>query len=516
MAERDPSSTPVMVVNDEAPHRWRWPWIAGVVLVCIVAGGGWMWQRSHTGTATTTATAKPGNTGRGGAGNAKRTIPVQAAPVTKGDLHVYFSALGTVSSPNSVVVRPRVDGQLMRMAVKEGDIVKAGQLIAEIDPRPFQVQLEQAQGQLARDAAQLQNAQLNLVRYKTLLEQESIAPQQVETQEALVRQYQGTIKADQAAVDSARLQLTYSKVVAPVGGRLGLRVVDPGNVVRASDTTGIITVNQVQPINVVFTLPETQLPTIMKPLLSGSRLPVQAWDREQKNMLADGRVASFDNQIDTTTGTVKLKAEFPNADLSLFPNQFVNVKLLAETRKDVTLAPAAAVQRGRDGAFVYLVQADSSVTLRRVTLGPVENDRVAIDKGLAPGDIVVTDGIDQLREGVKVEVADATALLTPKARKGRRQRGDDNASAPAASGDAKPAGTKAADAAPRKAAANSSAEDTPRDKANAAQGDASPTTEARKGAWARNGDGTPPSDEQRAKWRAERGSASAPQANTAR
>lgn len=512
MAERDPASTPVMVVNDEVPRRRRWPWIAAALIVCLAAGGAWTWQRSHAGAAATTAATKSGNSGRGGAGgNAKRTIPVQAVPVTKGDLHVYFSALGTVTSPNSVIVRPRVDGQLMRMAVKEGDIIKAGQLIAEIDPRPFQVQLEQAQGQLARDNAQLQNAQLNLVRYKTLLEQESIAPQQVETQEALVRQYQGTIKADQAAVDSARLQLTYSKVVAPVGGRLGLRVVDPGNVVRASDTTGIITVNQVQPINVLFTLPETQLPTVMKPLLSGARLPVQAWDREQKNMLAEGRVASFDNQIDTTTGTVKLKAQFPNADFGLFPNQFVNVKLLAETRKDVTLAPSAAVQRGRDGAFVYLVQPDSTVTLRRVTLGPVENDRVAIEKGLAPGDVVVTDGIDQLREGVKVEVADATALLTPKARKGRRQHDAGNASAPAAAdpaaNDGKAARARPADAEPRKPAAAD---------ANVTQGDAPPPAEARKGGWARKDDGTPPSDEQRAKWRAEHGAASAPQASATR
>ncbi|MFT4174930.1 MAG: MdtA/MuxA family multidrug efflux RND transporter periplasmic adaptor subunit, partial [Rhodocyclaceae bacterium] len=393
------------------------------------------WQRHAAAPAGTGGDAAT-QAARGGKGaTVKRSIPVQAAQVTQGTLHVYFNALGTVTSPNAVVVRPRVDGQLMRFAVKEGDTVKAGELIAQIDPRAFQVALAQAEGQLARDTAQLQNARLNLDRYKTLLSQESIAPQQVETQQALVQQYEGTIKADKAAVDSARLQLTYSSVVAPASGRLGLRVVDTGNVVRASDTAGIITINQVQPINVLFTLTEAQLGQVMQPLMSGARLPTEAWDREQKHTLAKGRVVSVDNQIDTTTGTVKVKAQFANDDAALFPNQFVNVRLLAQTRQDATLAPVAAVQRGRDGAFVYVLKPDNTVTQRKVALGATEGDRIEVINGVQPGDTVIIDGIDQLREGVKVDVADASALLKEPA--GKRKRGNrakTDASAPRATG----------------------------------------------------------------------------------
>jgi membrane fusion protein, multidrug efflux system len=415
--------------------RRRTTFIVLLALILAVGAGLWAWRRhaavpqgQGSGSAAQAASSSK-------ASSSKRTIPVQAAEVTQGTLHVYFSALGTVTSPNAVVVRPRVDGQLMRFAVKEGDTVKAGQLIAQIDPRPFQVALEQAEGQLARDTAQLQNAKVNLERYKTLLSQESIAPQQVETQQALVQQYEGTIKADKAAVDSARLQLTYSSVVAPATGRLGLRVVDTGNVVRASDTAGIITINQVQPINVLFTLTEAQLNQVMKPLMSGAHFPTEAWDREQKHALAQGRVVSVDNQIDTTTGTVKLKAQFANDDGVLFPNQFVNVKLLAQTKQDVTLVPVAAVQRGRDGAFVYVLKPDQAVSQRKVTLGATEGDRIEVLSGVQSGDTVITDGIDQLREGVKVDVADRSALLKEPPVGGKRKRSSgpkSDASAPRA------------------------------------------------------------------------------------
>jgi multidrug efflux system membrane fusion protein len=368
-------------------HPWFW-----VVLLLLAGTGYWYWS----GHGSTEDAKGPGK--RGG------PTPVLAATAKKGDMPVYLRGLGSVLPESTVTVKSRVDGQLMALHFREGQVVKAGDLLAEIDPRPFQVQLTQMEGQYAKDEALLKNARLDAERYRVLLAQDSIAKQQLDTQEALVRQYQGSLKSDQGQVDNARLQLTYARITAPAAGRLGLRQVDAGNIVHASDANGLVVITRLQPINVVFSLPEDNLPGLMKRVSAGEKLPVDAWDREQKSKLAGGSLLTVDNQIDATTGTVKLKAKFANDDYALFPNQFVNARLLLETRKDVTLIPASAIQRGQQNStFVYVIK-DKSVSVRPVKLGPSEGETVAIDSGLAPGEQVVADGGDKLREGAKVEV----------------------------------------------------------------------------------------------------------------
>lgn len=380
-------------------------WAVLLLIVLAGAAGGY-WYFSDSG-ATTVPTAAPkaakGKAGRGGF-DPNRATPVSAEAARTGDVSIYLNGLGTATPLRTVTVRSRVEGELMRVAFKEGQFVKEGDLLAEIDPRPFRVQLMQAEGQLARNQALLANARMDLERYEMLFKQDSIARQEVDTQASLVRQYEGAIKADQSQVANARLQLDYARIHAPISGRLGLRQVDPGNVVRPGDATGIVVITQLQPIAVVFSIPQDQLPQVLKK--RGEKLPVEAWDRENRQRIANGTFMTVDNQIDPATGTVKVKAEFPNADGALFPNQFVNARMLVETRRDAVVIPAAALQRGSQGQFVYVVKDDGTVSVRPVKLGPAEGTRVAVESGLAAGERVVVDGLDRLREGARVEVSD--------------------------------------------------------------------------------------------------------------
>jgi len=388
--------------------------IIGIVLIAALAVGGyyyWQWRMAPSPAAAAGAT-------KGGARGAGGPTPVVAAPATQSDVDVIVNGLGTVTPLRTVTVRSRVDGELLRVLFQEGQIVKEGQLLAEIDQRAFQVQLAQAQGQLARDRALLENARLDLERYKTLFAQDSIAKQQVDTQASLVRQYEGAVAVDASQVDNARLQLAYSRVSAPISGRIGLRLVDAGNIVRAGDTNGLVVITQLQPVAVLYTVPQDLLPTVMKRLQSGEAIPVEAWDREQKAKLAQGTLASADNQVDPQTGTVKLKAQFPNDDAALFPQQFVNVRMKLDTLREAIIVPSAAVQRGAQGMFVYVVQQDKTVALRPVKLGPLDGQRQAIAEGLTAGELIVTDGVDRLRPGAQVEVAAARPEFKPPADKG--------------------------------------------------------------------------------------------------
>ncbi len=360
--------------------------------LAIVAGSGWYISQSATAPPTRTA-------GRfsGGA-----PTPVGLAAATKGDIPIVYKALGTVTSLATVTVKTQITGQLIKVSFEEGQRVKAGDLLAEVDPRPYEVALQQTQGQKQRDEALLKNAQIDLQRYKTLVSQDSIARQQFDTQAALVRQYEAAIVTDQALVDAAQLNLTYTKILAPVSGRIGLRGVDKGNFVSMGDSIGITTLTQIQPISVLFTIPEDSLPLVRKRLATGATLEARALDRTQKIELGVGKVATTDNQIDVTTGTVKLRATFENVDEALFPNQFVNIRLLADVVKDAIVVPVAAIQRGQPGVFVYLVKADDTVAIRVIETGVTDGERIAVVRGLAIGEEVVVDGTDRLREGAKI------------------------------------------------------------------------------------------------------------------
>lgn len=369
-------------------------WIVVLLLVGIAAY--WFYTKPAD---------QAGNTGgaRHGSGDGK-PLPVQAAVVKSGDIDVTINALGTVTARTTATVKARVDGQLIRVPFREGQLVKEGDVLAEIDPRPFQVLLDQAKGQLIRDQALLDEARLDLDRYRGLLAKDSIAKQQVDVQEALVRQDEGVVKTDHAQVDSAQLSLNFTHITAPVPGILGLRQVDVGNMIHGSDANGLVVITQIQPIYVIFAIPADNISSVVDRLHTGETLSVDALDRDGKTKLGTGKLLTIDNQIDVTTGTVKLKAEFANTDNKLFPNQFVNTRLRVETRHNAILMPVAAIQRGTQGTFVYSVGQDQAVAIRLVTLGPISGDLVAIEKGLAAGEQVVTDGADKLREGAKVEV----------------------------------------------------------------------------------------------------------------
>ncbi len=397
--------------------NWKRLLIAIVALALVTGVVVWTymrWQQPAPG-------AQQG--GKKGGGDPSRATPVVAMPAKTADVNVYLNSLGTVTPLKTVTVRSRVDGELMRVLFREGDVVKQGQLLAEIDPRPYQASLTQAEGQMTRDQALLANARIDLDRYQVLLKQDSIAKQLVDTQAALVRQYEGTVTIDAGVVDNARLQVAYSRVSAPIPGRLGLRQVDPGNIVRAGDASGLVVITQLQPITVIYTIPQDNLPAVMKLLKSGERVAVDAFDREQKIKLDSGMLLTVDNQIDSTTGTVRLKAQFPNDGNNLFANQFVNVRMLVDIRRGATTVPSAAVQRGAQGIYVYVVKEDNTVTLRNVQTGPTEGDATVVESGVEPGERVVIDGTDRLREGAKVEPTSRDPAAASKGGDGTRRKG---------------------------------------------------------------------------------------------
>jgi len=380
----------------DAPPAARGGWWRWVLGLTVLAGAAYFMldRSSQQRLAVAEPTAK----------RAAQSVPVVVATVRQGDIPVYLSGLGSVTAFNTVTVKSRVDGQLINVAFTEGQYVHEGDLLVEIDPRPFAVQLTQAEGQLARDVAQLKEAKINLARYRELVGRELIAKQQADDQAATVGQLEGTVKLDQGLIDNATLQLTYCRITAPVSGRIGLRLVDVGNMVHANDQNGLLVITQVEPIAVLFTLPEDNLPPVLRKLRSGASLPVEAFDRSGQTKIADGSLLTVDNQIDPSTGTTRLKALFPNHDGALFPNQFVNVRLLLDTRTGAIIAPAAAIQRGPQGTFVYVVKSDQTVEVRPVTVGPMEGADAAFDAGVSVGETVVTDGVDKLRAGTAVQV----------------------------------------------------------------------------------------------------------------
>lgn len=377
-------------------------WLIGLVLLAVLGVLLWWFWPS---------TPKSQQMGRGPFDD-MGPVPVRLAKVEQGDFAIELKALGTVTAYNTVNVRSRVDGELVKVLFEEGQKVKAGQLLAVIDPRSYEVALQQAQGALQENQAQLQNAELDLARYKGLYAQDSIAKQTLDTQQALVNQYRGSLKSNQADVATAKLNLDFTQIRAPIAGRLGLRQLDIGNLVSSGDTTPLVVITQTDPIAVVFTIPEGDLPAVLQRRREGASLAVEAWDRGETLKLASGTLESLDNQIDTATGTVKLKARFDNAEQMLFPNQFVNVRLRVNDRQGATIVPSAAVQFGNQGTFVYVVDAESKVSIRPVVIAASDAERSLVGSGVEPGERVVLEGTDRLRDGGKVEVIDDDASAT--------------------------------------------------------------------------------------------------------
>ena len=388
-------NTPEATPTEQAAEKpvllrgWR-PWaIGGAVLL----GGWFLFGRGGKKDPAVNAAGRP--------------VPVAVAVARKGDMAVHLTGLGTVTALNSVTVKSRVDGQLVRIAFTEGQMVREGDLLAEIDPRPFQVQLMQAEGQYAKNQAAFQNATADLKRLQGLVQQGIISRQQLDTQTSAVAQYEAALKSDQAQVESAKLNLVYSRITAPIAGRVGLRLVDAGNMVRASDANGLATIAPVQPINVVFSIPADSIQKVLGQNAKAGKLPVEAWDRDLKSRLALGSLSAIDNQVDTATGTVRLKALFANEDRLLFPNQFVNARLLVDTLRGVVIVPTAAIQRGPQGAFLYTVKQDSTADLRIIDVQATDGDESAVVKGLSGGETIVIDGLEKLRPGSKVALPKA-------------------------------------------------------------------------------------------------------------
>ncbi|RQS19867.1 multidrug transporter subunit MdtA [Burkholderia sp. Bp8992] len=449
-----PSKDPV----SPAARRPRRTLMIGTVAVVAIGGLLWWhpWNRTPaagstaTGASAAAGSSAGGHRGRGGpAAMANVPQPVQVATATQGEMPIVLSALGTVTPLANVTVKTQLSGYLQSVSFQEGQIVKKGDVLAQIDPRPYQVSLENAEGTHARDSALLATARLDLKRYQTLLSQDSIASQTVDTQASLVKQYEGAVKTDQAAIDSAKLNLTYARITAPVSGRVGLRQVDPGNYVTPGDTNGIVVITQLQPMSVIFTTSEDNLPQILKQVNAGQKLSVTAYNRNNTVPLETGSLATLDNQIDTSTGTVKLRANFDNKEGMLFPNQFVNTRLLVDVLRNATIVPTSAVLTGSIGQFVYVVKPDNTVTVRKVTIGPVDGERTSIVSGIALGERVVTDGSDRLREGSKISIpadkpkgasgargagaaSGASAASGAAAHRGGHKHGASQAAAPAA------------------------------------------------------------------------------------
>ncbi|HEU5080943.1 MAG TPA: efflux RND transporter periplasmic adaptor subunit [Opitutaceae bacterium] len=402
-----PAATAPVSPNQTRKSGRRWlKWSIAFVLVAVLGYAIVVRPLSRRGAAKLATSSRRGGVMTG-------PVPVSAQPAQQADLDVRLAALGTVTPFNTITVRSRVDGELQKVYFSEGATVEAGAPLADIDPRPFEAQKAQAEAQLAKDTALLENARVDLNRFKTLLAQDSVSGQQVDTQAALVRQYEASEKLDQAQVDTAALQLTYAHITAPIGGRIGLRLVDSGNIVHAADATGLAVITQLKPISVIFSVPQANVPRIMQRLNSGQSPVVDAYDRDGKTLLAQGKLVTVDNQIDPTTGTIKLRAEFPNDNGALFPNQFVNVQLLVDQLKGATVITTAAVQQGSVGTYVYVVTPQKTAAVRTIQTGPSDNGLIAVTKGLSPGESVVVDGLDHLRDGSAIELITSGAKPGP-------------------------------------------------------------------------------------------------------
>ncbi len=391
--------------------RRRWMWL--LLLLVLVVGARIVYGARRGSDASGSAGGAPGQSAPA------RAVPVVGVAARQGEMPVYLTGLGSVTAYNTATVKSRVGGQLVSVGFREGQLVHEGDVLAEVDPRPFQVQLTQAEGQMARDVAQLKDAKATLERFRSLLADGVIAKQDYDDKLAAAGQFEGAIKVDQGLIDNANLQLTYSRITAPLTGRAGLRLVDVGNIVQPNDAGGVVVIAQIQPIAVVFTIPEDELPAVLAKLRQNEHLPVEAYDRAGNTQIATGWLHAIDNQIDRNTGTTRLKGVFANDDGALYPNQFVNVHLLLDVRKEAVLVPTAAIQRGPQGTFVYAVKPDRTVEVRPVVLGPQSDTDTAIERGVAVGDVVVVDGIDKLRAGTLVDVSPPRATGAAAASDGR-------------------------------------------------------------------------------------------------